>query len=275
MNNQEFIQDLMDFLYGEMEEGRRAEFRQQLEADPQKFQEWQDLQQVRTMLQNNRSPGPAPMPSPAYSAKKSVLTSWLLNPWIQAAIIAMVLMSSAALSGFYLQWQKNTGLQMGFGGAPPMSVVQPTTESPMTKALSHQWETQWEALVVQQDSLNHRIQGYHQQAGKQFSSLESQLQNLARSQEVSLSDTQFNAIRKELMRENYQLMTDLMEYAVEYQRSYSEQVLQDFAQYLNTQRTQDLHMISIALQEILQQNDVQQQETEMLLSQLITHIQSD
>jgi len=66
-----------------------------------------------------------------------------------------------------------------------------------------------------------------------------------------------------------------MEYAVEYQRSYSEQVLQDFAQYLNTQRTHDLQMISVALRDILQQNDVQQQETELLLAQLITHIQSE
>jgi len=96
-----------------------------------------------------------------------------------------------------------------------------------------------------------------------------------RNDTLHLSERQLHMLRNQLMRENYQMLTDLVEYSHEYHREYTTQLVAEFARYMEEQRVQDLEMVSVALNEILEQNDIQQQETEYLLSRLISYVQQD
>ena len=281
MNKIEHTWDLISYLYGEMSEEEKALFEEELKQNPSLQEELVAFKATRSCLQvaNEVQEAPAlpvlPLDRPRES--KTSHPQWWQSPWLQAAVFAMTLMCSAALTGLQMKWNTEEGFSLRFGAADrPVEVVESAQSSNEVHSLSTLAEENTlirQLLLAQQDSLSQQVETLY---GKLDTQLRQRIARLANhKQEVSLSEDQFSSIRKELLRENYQLMTDLMEYGAEYQRSYNEQMLGEFAQYLDRQRSNDLQLISVALQDILQQNNIQQQETEILLGQLINHIASD
>jgi hypothetical protein len=62
----------------------------------------------------------------------------------------------------------------------------------------------------------------------------------------------------------------MMQFSMNYQEEQTEKLLVEFSEYLNQQRIQDLELIEMAMNQIVNKTDLQQQETEYLLTQLIT-----
>ena len=280
MNKSEYQKNLISYLYDEWEGSEKESFQEELKKHPEWEAELDILSGVMGKLQEAKAPSVTPpkLDLSHSSTKQNSLNgfSFLKSPWIQAAIVAMLLMCTAALTGFDLSWTSKEGFSLKFGKQVSPTNVVADASSPYQEdqqQLLRQISSLSQQLARREDSLYQRMESLYSQVDDRIKLQQRKSQSL--SQEVHLSEDQFASIRKELLRENYQLMTDLMEYAAEYQRNYNEQMLGEFATYLNTQRSEDLQMISLALQEILQQNDIQQQETEILLGQLITHFSSD
>lgn len=280
MSNIEYSRDLISYIYGELGEEEKALFEQELNENPDLREELKALKATRSCLQGVdeiQEVPPLPEYAPAFvEGKSSSAPQWWQSPWLQAAVFVMALMSSAALTGLNIRWNEE-GFSLRFGEAASqvgMTEVSTPDRATLSPTLGEdERDLIRQLLLAQQDSLSQQVETH-------YSELDNRLQyRLARlanqKQEVSLSEDQFSSIRRELLRENYQLMTDLMEYGADYQRSYNEQMIGEFAQYLDRQRSNDLQLISVALQDILQQNNIQQQETEILLGQLINHIASD
>ncbi|MEM6633394.1 MAG: hypothetical protein AAF694_27220 [Bacteroidota bacterium] len=280
MNKSEHQKNLISYLYDEWEEANKEGFEAELAKHPDWEEELDTLSEVLGKLQAAKTPEARPPKLDlSYTSHEKPFRSglsFLSSPWIQAAIWAMLMMCTAALTGLEVSWNSTEGFNLHFGRKPinteSVAVVS-NKEDNVQQQLIQQMGLLSAQLDAQEDSLSQQLESLYLQVDQRLKSQQNRKQSL--SQEVYLSEDQFRSIRKELLRENYQLMTDLMEYAAEYQRAYNEQMLGDFAQYLNTQRSEDLQLISLALQEILQQNDIQQKETEILLGQLITNFSSD
>lgn len=282
MNKMEHSWELISYLYGEMGEEEKILFEEELKQNTDLQAELAAFKATRSCLQAANEVQEAPalpiLSSHGPSESKAPYSRWWQSPWLQAAVFAMTLMCTAALTGLEMKWNREEGFFLRFGAADTQlkgvqTSTQATHEVHSLSTLAAENALIRQLLLAQQDSLSQQVEALY---GKLDSQLQQRITGLARqNQQVSLSEDQFSSIRKELLRENYQLMTDLMEYGAEYQRSYNEQMLGEFAQYLDRQRSNDLQLISVALQDILQQNNIQQQETEILLGQLINHIASD
>ena len=282
MNKLDQPWDLISYLYGEMSEEERALFEEELKQNAELREELAAFKATRSCLQaaNEVQEAPTlpmlPLDVPRESSHVP-LPKWWQSPWLQAAVFAMTLMCTAALTGLQMKWNDTEGFSLRFGEATSQKEIsespQAANEVGSISELAAENTLIRQLLLAQQDSFSQQLAALY---GQLDTKLQQRIAGLAKQkQQVSLSEDQFSSIRKELLRENYQLMTDLMEYGAEYQRSYNEQMLGEFAQYLDRQRSNDLQLISVALQDILQQNNIQQQETEILLGQLINHIASD
>ncbi len=280
MNNIENPWEAISYLYGEMSEEEKSLFEAKLQQNPDLKEEVQALKATRSCLKGvKKIEEVPPLPNLISQEEKTALSQsqWWQSPWLQAAVFAMAIMCTAALTGLNMRWNAHEGFSLQFGKSEkrqnPIAEQENSIALENQQALLQHSRLIQQILGVQQDSLAHQLSTFHTVMEKRIQRQMAQFASQRR--EVSLSDEQFSSIRKELLRENYQLMTDLIEYGAEYQRSYNEQMLNEFAQYLDNQRSQDLQLISVALSDILQQNNIQQQETEILLGQLINHVASD
>ena len=280
MNNIENPWEAISYLYGDMSEEEKIVFEAKLDQDPKLKEEILGLKATRSCLKGVKEIEDVPaLPSLVELEERPSLprTQWWQSPWLQAAVFAMAIMCTAALTGMNMRWNSQEGFSLQFGKTAenPISIIEQENSRTLEnqEALVQHTRLIQQILGAQQDSLSDQLSDFHALMEKRIERQMAQFASQRR--EVSLSDEQFSSIRKELLRENYQLMTDLMEYGAEYQRSYNEQMLNEFAQYLDQQRSEDLQLISVALSDILQQNNIQQQETEILLGQLINHVASD
>ncbi len=276
MSNQEIHQQLISYLYGELSADEVQELKDKLAKEQTLSDELKDLQDLRTMLSQMDD---EPLKQPLVLATSDPIDwkKWFQNPWLQAAVVALLLMLTAALVNLRINIAPNE-LRVQFGSPLPeqTSLTQHQLDTLLQLQRQQLVQTVAMELAIQQDSLQRNIAAIDQHMDMKWDDLNNTINDLRQKEDtLRLSDSQLRKLQGLLMRENYQMLTDLVEYSHQYHREYTTQLVADFARYMEQQRVQDLEMISLALNDILEQNDVQQQETEYLLSTLISYVQQD
>ena len=83
-----------------------------------------------------------------------------------------------------------------------------------------------------------------------------------------MSETQLAQLKTDIGDANYEMVVNMLSETQQYQQAYTEQLLTDFSQFLEQQRQQDLKLMEVAFNHIIEQNDIQQEETKYLLTEL-------
>lgn len=266
-------EQLMDYLYGEMAPEEIRGFEQTLEKDPALQAELKQLRQMQHLMPGWKD-RQVPSPTLVIAPRKGGWRSWLDSSWVKAAAAILLLMGMAAAMGMYVQWDKNT-LSIGFGAAPDPAdelrqewlQAQAQQQQEMQAWMRQQWQAERTRTEQELGLLKSGISG-------QLATLEREMRRQTSPRE-GLNPAQLAALRKDLLDENYQMLTQLVALSQNQQKAYTEALLADFSSFLERQRTEDLRLMAVALNDVLEQNHIQQSETEQLLAQLITEIKYD
>ena len=271
MNESAAQELLMAYLYNELEGEQQAQFEAQLKQNPSLQRELQQLQGTQQLLGTWKDqPVTAPvLLLPHHTPEPGPASSFWQQGWTRAAAVALLMVGSSLLTALWMQSPTNAASDLQ---SPNQAFV---TQEQFQRQQNQLRNWLQQSLFRQQDSLYHMM-------GNMNTTMKEEITKLRRNQPsspiqpafVELNDRQFQELRTEIIDENYQMLTDLLHESHQYQQDYTKSLLRDFASYMDEQRTEDLQRISYGLNYLKEHGDQRQQETELLLTQLVANIQA-
>ncbi|MEM6766353.1 MAG: hypothetical protein AAF824_15615 [Bacteroidota bacterium] len=258
---------LISFLYGELEEVQMKEVKAYLEKNPEEALELEELDETKSQLHHliDKEVVPPVFIQPKQAKVLDGKFYRSILKWGLAASIVGLLWMGAYFSNLKVEYGQNT---------INISFIEKTDENALEA--SSDTEKQWKII---QDSMESMFAKRNDSLMRHLTSLEGELKSIRESQarqrraSQDLSDSQIAALRETIREENYRSMVNTISMANQQQRDYAENLFAELADYVESQRELDLEMLEVAFNEMAQRNNLKQQETEILLAQLITSIQ--
>ncbi len=268
--------DFMAYLYGEMDEQDKERFTQYLSANIEAQRELQSLRDVRKMLGNVTD---KEVIAPPFFVGERSQSQFFNSPHfkiilsIAASLVIVILIGR--FSGLRISYF-NSELKIGFGkvNEPVPQMPQPAVTSLTSEQVQQMIRTsiQQSNTVMQssflesQDKLNTSIQN-------NLVANSNKIDKLVHAASVA-SQEQIQGYVASLQNQNMKLVKDYFQLTSTDQKKYIEDLLVDFAKYLQQQRTSDLQVVQTRLNSLEKNTDMFKQETEQILSSIITNTSS-
>lgn len=266
--------ELIDYLYGNVRDEEKKKIEAYLQHHPEVKQELEEMKNVRSvlgkfddrevlvpdLLQKN--------PSQTTSAK-SLMTPFMIRLVSIAAAIVLVLMIGY-LTGFQMRYEQKQ-LTISFGNTPatPVPDQQAITQAEM-QALINEALSKNKQPVLSADSIKGEIRswlgGIEEARHKAFSK---KVDQMIKEQKQAL-----NNYALQLETKSAETLDEYFQNASINQRAYMEGVLVDFTKYMDEQRLQDRQFYLNNLVDLKYAADVQQQETEQILTSIMNRVNS-
>jgi hypothetical protein len=262
--------DFMDYLYGELEGQEKVRFEHYLLEHPEAQQELRGFQQLQSMLGTVRDKEVIAPPLVIGDTRRSIWhTPYLRTVLAIAASFTLVIVVGRV-----------SGLQMRFSdGELVMSFGEPKVKTESAAAPSLTAQQVQQMIDASVTTNNNALQTDWKQSQAVLN--ESIRKNLAVNsvkindlvkQAASASQDQIKEYVAGIQAENKQVVKDYFQLTASDQKKYIENLLVDFAKYLQQQRTEDLKLVQSRLSNIEQNTDQFKQETEQILSSIITNV---
>ena len=266
--------DLMAYLYGELEGKEKEAMEQYLLENAEARLELEKLKQLRTLMGQVRD--------------KEVIVPTLFvgdhrRSYFYHAPYFKTIMSIAASLLVLMLVGKLFGLQVGYVDSEFKLTFGKSEESrPIEKISSPATITQAEI----QQMINASLQENNEAMQASWSETQKKLdvsitRNLALNSEKidklvrqssDASQEQIKEFVAGMQAENVKLVKNYFQLSSTEQKQYIEGLLVDFAKYLQQQRNDDLQVVQTQLKSLEQNTDVFKQETEQILSTIITSV---
>lgn len=259
--------DFMDYLYGELEGQEKLRFERYLVENPDAQKELLGFQQLQSML--------GTVKDKEVIAPPLVIGDTRPRPFWQTPYLRVVLAVAASLA-FVLVVGRFSGFQMKFAdgemllsfGAPKPKAAPALTQADVQQMIDSTMSSNNNALQANwrasQAALDESIR-------KNLAVNSGKINELVR-QASSASQDQISQYVAGIQTENAKLVKDYFQLTATDQKKYIENLLVDFAKYLQQQRADDLKLVQSRLNNIEQNNDLFKQETEQILSSIITTV---
>lgn len=267
--------DLMAYLYGELEDAEKERVGKYLSENPDARMELEQLRQVRTMLSHVKD---KEVIAPPIFLGDSKQPFFWRTPYfktiISIAASLLLIMLVGRFSNMRIHYS-DSELRIGFGRMAEIKSVE--SNHPVASSLSPE-----EVQAMINNSLNQNnvaMQSSWKETQKQLDV--SITKNLALNsnridklvREASLaSQAQIRQYVSGMQTENTQLVKSYFKLSADEQKQYIESLLVDFSKYLQQQRNDDLQLVQTRLNSLEQNTDVFKQETEQILSSIITTV---
>ncbi len=219
-------EQIMDYLYGELDHAVREKYDQEIQNDPVLRQEITDLHQVRQFLQKSEDVDPN-QGIPSFQKRKTLF----LNGWWSVAAALLLLLIAGRLMGMQISLDDRQ-LVISYG-APKAAkdAIAPETI---------------DYLVSGMEALQHKIDQKPDLAAVQtILSAESGLSDEDKAALVAASSRSFQ-------RQHDQFTLQLSEQLELRQQAYMQNVVSDLIQYWDTQRAEDIQLINASLDNLAQ-----------------------
>jgi hypothetical protein len=270
--------DWMAYLYGELEGAEKEKFDHYLSAHPEGRLQLEKYQNLRRLLpavgdkeviapplfitdQKGKSAGRHFWHTPSFRTITSIAASLL------------VLILAGRLTGTRLTVSDHE-FRLTFGEAPMKRMVE---QEPARSALSPE-EVQ-QMINASMAKNNEIVQGSLEETQQELeASIRKNLAlNAGRMDQIvreasSASQQQIRQYVDGIRTENTQQVKDYFQLTSTEQKKYIENLLVDFAKYLQQQRNDDLQLVQTRLNSLEQDTDLFRQETEQILSSIITTV---
>ncbi len=267
---------LMAYLYGEVtgEEKERIELYLAAHADARL--DLERLQNMRSILANVHD---KEVIAPPLFLGDSQRTSFWQTPYIKTvmsvAASLIMIMLVAKVIGLRANFSENE-VRIGFGAEVPKTktestpVLQPTLSPSAVQGMintalhdnNELMERNWRETRA---ALNESIT-------RNLVSNSSKIDALVK-ESASASQDQIRQFVSGLQDENLQLVKNYFQLTANDQKQYMEDLLIDFAKYLQQQRNNDLQVVQNQLTTMQQKTDMFKQETEEILTSIITTVE--
>jgi hypothetical protein len=259
MNNRPDENILISWLYGELDEVEKAKVDKYFQENPDELKKMQQLKDVRNIMGSIRDKEIIAPPLFMDDVQTNGSTPfWRSNSFKTIMSIAasfLVLIVAAKLMNMEISYS-NSELRISFGKKTVEEVNGGLT-----------------AMQVQQmiDQSNAKNQEAFDSAIKQaVEDNTSHINELAK-KTSSESEAQIRNFVATLQRENLTQIRDFLQLSTAEQRKYTDNLLVDFAKYLQEQRTQDLNMFQTRFSRLEQNTDQLKSETEQILASIISN----
>jgi hypothetical protein len=269
--------DWMAYLYGELEGEEKDNFDQYLLTSPEAKEQLQKYQELRRFMSSVDDKEVIAPPifvgdNTGNSKLRSFWNSPYLNTVMGIAASLLLIIVVGKLTGTQVSYS-NQEFKISFGTpvTTPMNEINNTPGvsqeeiQQMINASLAQNNTNLEAAWTEnQKKLNASIR-------QNLSVNSERIDQLVR-QAASASQQQIQQYVSGIQAENTQLVKDYFQLTSSDQKKYLENLLVDFAQYLQQQRNNDLQVVQMRLNNLEQNTDLFKQETEQILSSIITSV---
>lgn len=276
MNYKPTEREWMAYLYDELSDDEKTRMEKYLSEHPEAQLELDHYRQLRAMLSSVRDKEVIAPPVLITSRERNFFTD---TPYIKTilgiAATLLIVILVGRLAGVAVTFSDRE-FRMSFGGttqtpAPESGV--PVHSSGLTAASVQ------EMISASLKENNQQLQGTWDENQKTLQ--ESIRKNLATNsvkidqlvREVSnSSQEQIRQYVAGIQVANERMVKDYFQLSTADQKKYIENLLVDFAQYLQQQRSNDLQLVQTRLNSLQQNTDLFKQETEQILSSIITTV---
>lgn len=279
MNYKPDEQEWMDYLYGEMDEETKRKFDQYLLANAEARMELERFQHLRTKLSGLEDQEVIPPPivigdQPPRRSNGGHTRFWDV-PYMRtitsvaASLLLVILVGK--LTNLRLHVSGNE-VSLAFGAIPK----EPEKETLATGMTEEEVQGMINASLERN---NFQVQASLQQTQKELDA--SIRKNLTLSsgnidklvrEASTASQEQIREYVETIRAENMQQVKDYFQLTSTEQKQYIENLLVDFAKYLQQQRNDDLQLVQMRMNNLEQNTDLFKQETEQILSSIITTV---
>jgi hypothetical protein len=269
--------ELMAFLYGELEGHEKEKVEKYFHDNPDARIELEKLRGLRSILSEVKDKEViAPPIFVGESKQRFVWNAPYFKTIVSIAASLLIVMLVGKFSGMRIQYQESE-LRISFGAQPELQAE----KSGQTLASSLSSEEVQSMINASLNQNNMEMQSSWNETQKQLDA--SVTKNLAANsrkidklvREASLaSQDQIKEFVSGMQMANTQVVKSYFKLSADEQKQYIESLLVDFSKYLQQQRNDDLQLVQTRLNSLEQNNDVFKQETEQILSSIMTTVSS-
>lgn len=269
-------QDLMAYLYGELEDDKREKLEQYLLENPTARVELEKMNGLRRMLaQVEDKEVIAP---PIFVGEHPSQRFWqapYMKTVMGIAASLLVVILVAKFSGLNIRYQQQE-LRIGFGAAPEVRTVAPVTQPAVATLTPEQVQDMINNSLQQnnatlQASLDETQKKLNASINQSLALNSGKIDKLVQ-QASTASEAQVREFAASLQTENAKLVKSYFQLSANEQKQYVEGLLVDFAKYLQQQRNDDLQVVRTQINSLQQNNDVFRKETEQILTSIISKV---
>lgn len=261
---------LMAYLYGELQGDDKKSVEKYLSENPGAMKELQGMMDVRKILSVIEDKEViAPPIVMDDSRQRYFWNTPYLKTVISIAASLLLLLVAAKVLDLRVSYANHTA-QLSFG-EPVVKAIDPVQPG----------------LTAQQvqDMINNSVQSNNQIVQASWSESQKKIDASIR-KNMAMNSEKFNDLVKEaskaseaqisgyvasLKNENQQLVKDYFKLTTNEQQKYIENLLVDFAKYMNQQRTSDLEAIQLRMVNMEQNTTLLKEETEQILASIISN----
>ena len=269
--------DLMAYLYGELEGSEKEAMDKYLFEHPEARIELERLQQMRSMLGHVKDKEViAPPIFVGESKQRFIWNAPYLKTIVSIAASLLIIILAGKLAGMKIQYQERA-LRISFGGD---QIVNGNATETTTPAIASVTPEEVQAMInasldknnlAMQSSLKETQQQLDASITKSLAQNSNKIDKLVKDASVASQD-QIRQFVSGMQTENLQLVKNYFKLSSDEQKQYIESLLVDFSKYLQQQRNDDLQVVQTRLNSIEKNTDVFKQETEQILSSIITTV---
>lgn len=268
--------DLMAYMYGELEGSDREAIEKYLFENPEARLELERLQQMRGMLSQVKDK--EVIAPPIFVGESKQRFFWnvpYLKTIVSVAASLILIILVGKLSGMKIQYQASE-LRISFGNQvhndDATQVVEPSVATLSAEEVQSMINSSLNKNnIAMQSSWKETQQQLDASITKNLTQNSNKIDKLVREASVASQD-QIREFVSGIQSENLQLVKNYFKLSADEQKEYIEGLLVDFSKYLQQQRSDDLQLVQTRLNSLEQNTDVFKQETEQILSSIITTV---
>ena len=269
--------DLMAYLYGELEGSEKEAMDKYLFEHPEARLELERLQQMRSMLSHVKDKEViAPPIFVGESKQRFIWNAPYLKTIVSIAASLLLIILVGKLSGMRIQYQESE-LRISFGGNQvandnAIPAAQPSISSLSAEEVQAMINSSLDKNnLAMQSSWKETQQQLDASITKNLAQNSNKIDKLVKDASAASQD-QIRQFVSGMQTENLQLVKNYFKLSADEQKQYIESLLVDFSKYLQQQRNDDLQLVQTRLNSIEKNTDVFKQETEQILSSIITTV---
>ena len=269
-------QDLIAYLYGELEGTEKETIEQYLLEHAEARAELDKLKQLRSTLSHVSDKEVIAPPIFLGDTRHSFLGNIpYFKTIVSIAASLLIIMMAAKFSGLQVRYAGGE-MRISFSDDQPVIPVETESTAPaltsaevqemINNALNENNVAMQEAWTDTQRKLDASIT-------KNLAVNSARIDNLVR-ESSSASQEQIRQFVSGMQAENMQMVKNYFQLSTNEQKQYVESLLVDFAKYLQQQRNDDLQVVQTQMKSLQQNTDVLKQETEQILTSIISTVGS-
>ena len=270
---------LMAYLYGELEGAEKEKVERYLFEHPEARTELEKLQQVRHVMSHVKDKEVIAPPIVIGHSNKIYWNSPYVKTILAIAASLLLIMVMGRLTDTHISLGDRQ-LKISFGDvksqrvqnvADDQSISSGLTANDVQEMINSSLTQNNEAMKASWNETQQKLDASIQQNLADNSNRIDQLMKQA----SSASQEQIQGFLASAQTENMRLVKDYFQLSATDQKQYLEDLLVDFAKYLQQQRTDDLRIVQSRLNNLEQNTDQFKQETEQILSSIISTTNSN